>query len=201
MTMELIHEHVSAHSGLDGPAARRVCDAVVEVLGGCMPDPRRVARWLPEPLDEVLIRGEGAGIDDRDGFYREVGRSLDLLPAPAMEQAQAVCTALAEILDAEARQMIAGHVPGDVAELFAPIRRPPSPERPVHDETGRTLASGQPGSRHPLSNSPPRGHRDSVARDVPHGESKLSTGHPSTEEDDHTLAGGRSGSERPISGR
>lgn len=201
MTMEQIIERVSAHSGLDQPRARRVCHAVVEVLGSCLPDPGKVARWLPPALGESLARGRPGSISGVDDFYQEVGRALGLAPGPSLEQAQSVCAALAEGLDDEAREMLAGHLPGDVAALLVPAPRPATPERPVHVGSGRGLAVGRPGSEHPVSTSPPRrAHRDSVTREVPHQESKLSTGHVSIEEDEDTLAGGRPGSDRPLSG-
>lgn len=201
MSMEQIIEHVSARSGLDRPTSRRICDAIVEVLGACVPRPRELARWLPDELGAQLVRGEGAAIGDLDGFYHAAVRALRIPRSPAIELAQSVCAALAETLDPEARRMVTSRLPPDIAELVVPRRLPGAHARPVR-AGDRTLAGGHPGAAHPLSTSAPRrAQRDSVGREVPHRESKLSTGHASTDEDDQTLAGGRPGSDRPLSGR
>ena len=55
----------------------------------------------------------------------------------------------------------------------APEVDEPHGTRPGH---GHTLATGRPGSRHPLSESGPRpAQTDSVATENPHGDSKLSS--------------------------
>ncbi|MFW6057731.1 MAG: hypothetical protein ACOC9W_02635, partial [Persicimonas sp.] len=65
----------------------------------------------------------------------------------------------------------------------------------------RTISEGKHGSEKPLSEARPvEGQRDSIAaQENPYEETKIATGHESTDEDEHTLAGGKPGSDRPVS--
>ncbi|MBX3231426.1 MAG: hypothetical protein KIT84_10810 [Labilithrix sp.] len=71
------------------------------------------------------------------------------------------------------------------------------------DELGRghTLATGRPGSRHPISEARHAGaHAESVVRsDNPHGDMKLSSARGTTQEREHEdLAEGKPGADRNL---
>jgi hypothetical protein len=74
--------------------------------------------------------------------------------------------------------------------------------RTVDPGRGTTLATGRPGSRHPVSEAhEDRAHTESIARsDDPHGDTKLSSSRGLTQERlRETLAEGRPGPEHPVS--
>lgn len=105
----------------------------------------------------------------------------------------------------DARSIMQAHFPALYAELFAPRPRAGEPPPHVHraqPSVGATLATGRPGSLHPLSEGrPDQGHSHSVARSAsPHEDTKLSTSRGSTQERlGETLAEGRPGPSRPLS--
>jgi uncharacterized protein (DUF2267 family) len=202
-------EVVTERAGLASAGeAARVIDATVEALGEQLGSVQveQVAGGLPPKLAAALARRRGpAQITDAGGLARRVGELAGLPLAHALEQAQVVCQVLAELSDPDALAHLATLPPG-LAALLEPRARgpaPPPPRRPATAPgTGRTLASGRPGSGHPLSeSSADRAHRESLARAAePHGQDKLSTSHGGADErrrDD--LSTGRPGSTRPLS--
>src|SRR4029079_2041283 len=101
-----------------------------------------------------------------------------VLRATAVEWVQAVCQSLYEALDTERRQLLARRLPDEWAALLASAPRAPESDEPrgTLPGHGHTLATGRPGSRHPLSESAPRsGQAESVAAENPHGDGKLSS--------------------------
>lgn len=81
-------------------------------------------------------------------------------------------------------------------------RDTPSPdERPAEPPSGRTLADGRPGHRHPISEADARRPQaGSVADQTAHADSKLSSSRGiSTERHGESLADGHPGSDNPIS--
>jgi hypothetical protein len=137
-------------------------------------------------------------------FYERVAAREGLAIGTAVEHAQCVCRALAELLDDDTRARLARALPDALDALLArpeaPAPRPPhtahhSPPSP-HD-----LAAGRPGSRQPLADAAPHSaHTHSLARsDAPHADTKLSSSSGTTQEREaETLAQGHPGSERPL---
>ena len=160
---------------------------------------------LPTPLVGMLRRGEHGGALDLADFYARVGRREGVGPGFAREHAQVVCRVLGEAMSDDARSIMEAHFPALHAELFAPRPRPGDPPPHVHraqPSVGATLATGRPGSHHPLSEARPEpAHSHSVARSAhPHEDTKLSTSRGSTQERlGETLAEGRPGPSRPLS--
>jgi uncharacterized protein (DUF2267 family) len=183
--------------------AERAIRATARVLGERLPliDIGPITSELPPEVAEPLERvphGEAFGAEE---LYRRVAELEGISLGLARERAQVVCRELAEILTGEAREHLTLHASADLAALFEPSRAwgdPPPRPRPRARRT-RGLAESRPGSRHPISESRPRGQTHSVAeRAQPHGESKLSSGASSAEEERDTLATGRRGSKRPL---
>jgi uncharacterized protein (DUF2267 family) len=137
----------------------------------------------------------------RQRFFSLVQRAEGIPPGQAIEQAETVLAVLAEELDPDALAALARRLPPAVAGLLRP-RRFEGEAPPGRRGRRDTLASGRPGSRHPLGEaSAERRQAHSIAdTPAPHADRKLSTGHGSEDEPDHTLAGGRAGSDRPLSG-
>jgi hypothetical protein len=101
------------------------------------------------------------------------------------EHVDVVLRALGEILDADVRARLRRALPEALArQLEVPEHGEPPPYGPPRSAPPHTLASGRPGSRHPLSEgAPSRGHEHSVARNSdPHAETKLSSAHGLTQE-------------------
>jgi hypothetical protein len=114
------------------------------------------------------------------------------------------------MLPSEVVMLLQRHLP-QLAFLFELRETTPEPESPDQvrpserpdNRWDNTLASGRPGSRHPISDARPnRAHAHSVARsDNPHGDTKLSSSHGFTQErENETLADGRPGPKRTLSG-
>ena len=123
-------------------------------LGVEEPDAERFLEAVRRALDETT------GAED---LYRRVARRTGLPAGKARELTQVACRLLGDELDEVELAHLESFMPGDVIELLAPPARrleSPPPHHP-HDP-GETLASGRPGSRHPLSQSAP-GHHDSIA--------------------------------------
>lgn len=139
-------------------------------------------------------------------LYWRIGHELGMSPAQARETAQVVCQALHAHLPAETRILIHRDAHPTVAALFSPsaAAAAPSADEPAARSAGagRTLATGQPGSRHSVADTPPSAQRESVVRATnPHAERKLSSGQPggpSGPGSPRDLAEGQPGSDRPI---
>ncbi|MGK3999946.1 DUF2267 domain-containing protein [Sorangium sp. So ce1024] len=166
-----------------------------------------VAAALPGPVAAALRGATYQGDFDRDELYDRIARREGAPRGFGMEHAQAVCAVLGKALPEAARLRLQRHLP-DWADLFAPRAAGAPPPRPVHAPPppepghGATLATGRPGSRHPLSEAHPEtAHAQSVARsDDPHADTRLSSSPGLTQERlQDTLAEGRPGPERPIS--
>ncbi len=174
---QLIEEVRSRMGGGDDQTVARAIDATLEALSLRLicADAERVARALPLRFAAVLRGGMRDPAMDLAAFYQRVAEREGVQPGAAMEHAQAVCAALMQLLDHQARAQLRIHLwpellVGSVGDRYAERHRP----------RGRTLATGRPGPRHPISESPPpdRAHRESVVRsDNPHGERKLSSAH------------------------
>jgi uncharacterized protein (DUF2267 family) len=191
--------------------AERALAVIARVLGERLlaEEAVAVAGALPEPIAGRL-RGAGYERDfDVDELYHRVARGEGVGRAFGVEHAQAGCQVLGEALPEDVRLRLQKHLGPAFAPLFAPRDAALPPPRPVHGAQpappghGTTLATGRPGSSHPLSEGQAeRAQTQSVARaQNPHGDTKLSTSRGLTQERlDESLAAGRPGPERPISG-
>ncbi|AUX36966.1 MULTISPECIES: DUF2267 domain-containing protein [Sorangium] len=210
MDYERFVEEVQRRAGFEGrDEAERAIAATARTLGERLleREAAAVAGGLPGPV-AVAVRGAAyQGDFDRDELYDRVARREGAPRGFGMEHAQAVCQVVGEALPEAERLRLQRHL-ADWADLFTPRAAGAPPPRPVHAPAppevghGSTLATGRPGSRHPLSEAhPATAHAGSVARsDEPHAETKLSSSRGLTQERlGDTLAEGRPGPERPVS--
>jgi uncharacterized protein (DUF2267 family) len=190
--------HVAAHSGLPPDAADRVARMVISGIGTYLPaaHAQLAADELPPELGAALIAGDGLAVPIEERIValgQTVGRARELIAS--------VCRVLAEQLSIEAIAAIRRALPPDLAALVV------SPALEHHEISAEpaatTLATGRPGSRHPISDSARSARQpESITSDNPHADTKLSSSSGTTQERHHeTLADGRPGSSRPLSGR
>jgi uncharacterized protein (DUF2267 family) len=193
----------------DRAVAERTLEATLTVLRQRLDatEARLLADALPAELAQYLRPGGDGGPFGLGEFYDRIWRLEGSPRGFAVEHAQVVCQLVAEALSEDHRHRLQRHLPPDFAALFTPRKpAPPPPEHvlPARDpREGRTLASGRPGSAHPLSEArADRTHTHSVAREEnPHGESKLSSAAGLTQEREReTLATGKPGPKHPLSG-
>lgn len=201
--------HLGGFEGVDvaEPAARGVLSAMRAGLPD--EDASALAGALGEPLARILREGAYERPMDLAGLRDRVVEQTGLYPGRAVEVIQVVCRALREVLPEDAAARLRPLLPEALRpELDEPSEPLPPPvperhERPDAPGEGRTLATGRPGSRHPLSEAAPRtAHSQSVARnDDPHGDTKLSGARGLTQERLHeSLAEGHPGPEHTLSG-
>jgi uncharacterized protein (DUF2267 family) len=168
----------------DAAAAQRALDATLAAVGEALTseEASAVARELPEPCASVVRRAHFQGVIDACDFYERARRHAGAEPGRAKEQTQIALRALGDALDVEGRRRLRRSLPSDVAEL---LDSPQYGEPPPYSEPGSSsLASGRPGSRHPVAESrADRTQQDSVVRDAnPHGDTKLSSSRGLTQE-------------------
>lgn len=139
----------------DASHARRAFDATLSALRSGLNDDE--SDWLSVDLGEALAaplqRQSHVGELSRDQFYRQMARHTGLRRSLAIEQAQVVCRALAELLPAPGLQRLKKHLPR-LAELFsvpAPPEHVAAPHHEPAEALDHTLAGGKPGSERPLS--------------------------------------------------
>ncbi|WP_437646959.1 DUF2267 domain-containing protein [Sorangium sp. So ce362] len=210
MEYERFVEEVQRRAGLEGrDEVERAIVATARTLGERLleHEAAAVAGGLPGPV-AAAVRGVAyQGDFDRDELYDRVARREGAPRSFGMEHAQAVCQVIGEALPEAERLRLQRHLP-DLADLFTPRAAGAPPPRPLHAAPppdvgqGSTLASGRPGSHHPLSEArPATAHTESVARsDDPHAETRLSSSPGLTQERlGDTLAEGRPGPEHPVS--
>jgi uncharacterized protein (DUF2267 family) len=184
----------------DSGLARRALDTTLLALRSGLTDDE--SDWLSLDLGPSLavpLQRQSYGGDlSLNEFYRRMGRDAGLRRSVAIEQAQVVCRALAELLPEAGVRRLQKHMP----EL-APLFRVPAPPPPVlapehlHSEPSpdHTLAGGRPGSERPLSEGGTpsghafseapveQGHSHSVARTLdPHADTRLSSARGLTQE-------------------
>lgn len=213
-------DEVMRLSGLESRAwAARAAGAALGALSaGLANDERRLlAHDLGEGWKQAVMEGgrhrqPGAreGIDTVEDFYRRMAAAEDVGPGFGREHAQAVCTALAGMLEEGTLARLRRALPESLAALLSPApHRGPStaPDTRTRDGldrarrgTGDTLAAGRPGSTRPVSESRPMQAGSILASDNPHGDTKISSapGVPADRRAD-TLSSGGPGSDRPVS--
>jgi len=189
----------------DREAARRTFDATLRALRRGLSEDE--ADWLAVALGPTLsgplLREIHAGELTTAELYRWMKRYTKQRKGIAVEQAQVVCRALAELLPEPDLERLKKHLP-ELADLFqvpGAVAAPAPPRRLQSAPTDHTLAGGRPGSSNPiseaggpsdreLSGGNPGASSQSVARARnPHGETKLSsTRGLSAEREERTLA-------------
>jgi uncharacterized protein (DUF2267 family) len=198
MSVELFIAHVADHAGIPIERAERATRTVLSSLGSHLTAASRefIADELPAPLRQALQEVSGVALPLEERLL-EPG----ITAGHAREIAASVCRVLAEELSTEALTALRAGLPPRVADLLAApahelTTRPPEPRR------NATLATGRPGSCHPISESHPIEHQTgSVAEAIPHGGAKLSSSTGTTQERRHeTFAEGKPGSERRLAG-
>lgn len=183
----------------DATTRERVIQAVISVLVEQLPPAGRalLARVLPSRLAAAIGSAPYRGADGVDAFYERVGRREGIEQGFAIEHAQSVCRALADVLDDGANRQLATYLADDVAQLLTV----PEPDGAPAVARGRahSLATGRPGSSHPLSEGrPERAQRESIARsENPHADTKLSSTAGMTQErEGEDLASSKGGDRR-----
>jgi uncharacterized protein (DUF2267 family) len=145
--IEIVKTRIGAATDAD---AERAIEAVLTTLGERMPavDVQVVAAELPPRFARAMqLRSHDPGMSLEE-FYARVSRRAGLSHGFAREHVQAVCRALYALLDPRAQPCI---------DVWPELVRPSLADRwpPVVPTHGRTLATGRPGSRHPLSEAKP----------------------------------------------
>jgi uncharacterized protein (DUF2267 family) len=185
--------------------AERVVRATVAVLGErlTVEEAGALRPTLPGELGRILERSEYDSDFAAADFYERVRRRARITPGIARESVDVVLHAIGDTLEADASRRLARALPADLGRQLVP-REVGDPPPHAAAPRGRltTLASGRPGSRHPLSEAAPAsGQTHSVAANPnPHAETKLSTSRGLTQERRRrTLAVGHPPEpERPI---
>ncbi|HSD88584.1 MAG TPA: hypothetical protein VLB44_13745 [Kofleriaceae bacterium] len=198
LTSDDLCAHVASHAGVSVEGVDQAVRAVLSGLGAYLSGAQRqlVSEELPPPLAPSLD---------------EIGENLskpieERVLAPGMSAGRArelvasVCRVLAEELSTEALRALRTAVPAAIGELLEgeapPLATGVASSRPD------SLASGRPGSHHPLSEARPRDRiqSDSVVATNPHADSKLSSARGTTQEREHdTLAEGQPSPTRKLS--
>lgn len=175
-----------------------IFEAIGRMLAAAAVDP--VAALLPDPLAESLRRA--AASPELDEPLVELAECERVSLGAGKEHVQVVLEQLATSIAEPERVRLAALLPDELASWLVPWQPPPERRERAPVGRERTLASGRPGSEHPLSEAgPARGQHESLAvSDDPHADTRLSSTRGITSERSHTtLADGRPGSERPVS--
>ncbi len=172
----------------DDSHARRAILATLQAFGARIPAPEReaLARALPLELAGAVsaerYRGEGCA----DDLYAAVARTERTQEGFGREHVQIVMGALGEELSAELDRRVERALSPSLAELLRGSPRPDSEPPPYAQAHHHSLATGKPGSVHPISDSPPRGAQtESIGAKNPHGDTKLSSSDGETQEREH----------------
>ncbi len=137
----------------DRNEARRAFDATLQSMRRGLSDDE--ADWLAVALGPALsaplLRQSYAGELSADELYRWTKRNAKARKSVAVEQAQTVCRALAELLQPPELERLKRHLP-----LVAPLLTVPDPAAPANPArrirgvpTDHTLAGGRPGGSRP----------------------------------------------------
>lgn len=171
-------EHVKRHTGLTSrDQAERALTATAAAVASCLPAPDRElwAKQLPPELHAVWSRTAFRKGQSAEAVYAQVPSIENVPPPHARENAQAILRLLAGPLDSGDRELLGRRLPD---ELGALVRDPRLDEGLIargytphsdFEPSGRTLATGAVGSRHPVSSSQPKhGQSGSIADWDPH---------------------------------
>ena len=173
-------DRILANTGYQNRSAiERVVELTVDALACQL---AATGHDLASILPDVPTKpaAEGALPQTPDPLYGAVAAELNVRPGVALELVQ---TTVAEVIAGALpvqREQLRADLPAAWAALIVEPRPPsiyrPAPKQPV----GGTLATGRPGSDHPLSDSRPSGgHANSIAEtDDPHADRLSSAGDP-----------------------
>jgi uncharacterized protein (DUF2267 family) len=198
MSADTFIVHVAGHAGVSIERAERVTRVVLSGLGSYLTPAARlfVADELPAPLGLALREVSGVAVPLEERVL-EAG----ITAGRARELVASVCRVLAEELSTDALTALRAGLPPLLAGLLETPARGVA-MRPTEPRRNATLATGRPGSCHPISESRPIGHQaGSVAEANPHGGAKLSSSLGMTQERRHeTFAEGQPGYQRSPGG-
>lgn len=199
-TTEAFAQHVASHAATTEDQAMRVARIVLARLGAfASADQRRfLAAELPASLATAL--DEPVDADDlAEALERVLAPPMHM--GPALELVASVCRVLVEELSNEAVDLLRAVAPAELGRMLNPPGTEVAPG--LVAGTYESLATGRPGSEHPIADAPPpRAQADSIAEATAgHEDTKLATAHGTTQERAHTtLAEGRPGFPRELSG-
>lgn len=190
---------------VDEPHARRAIVTTLEAFGAHVPSPEReaLARAMPVGFARAVSVERPRAPSSAERIYRAVARAEPATRGAAREHVQIVLGALGELLPEEVERRVERAVVPAIADLLRGVIRPsidPPPYATPRSSHHHTLATGKPGSAHPISESPPPGPQsESVASDDPHEGTKLSTARGETQErEDESLATAHPRTDRTI---
>lgn len=210
---DFLVREVVRQTGLGAAQALRAVRQVLGALDEVLVDDELAAlrTSLPPGLQGAAGPRSGRPPSSADRLFDRVQRRAKVRRPVAIERTEVICRLLGATLPHDVIARWSRDLPAPVAALFLPVdpidpattARAPRPPDPPAQPAPRTLATGRPGSEHPVSEArPERAHRESVARsDDPHADTKLSTSRGPTQERRHeTLAEGAIGARRPRPG-
>lgn len=183
-------------------------EAVVDALGEVLTsdEAHAISAHLPPRLAQLLLVGVGRDAHgDVESLVAGVAWRENVPRAVALEHVTAACDAIASRLPESVRHRLRADLPREIAALLteSATMTPPAPFTRTRRHPPRaTLATGRPGSAHPVSEArADSAHAHSVASPDPHADSKLSSARGTTQEQAHdTLAEGVPGPTRTIAG-
>ena len=125
--------------------------------------PELAAALHPEEDDPSRPSTDDATMEEARTIYETIAHDLGLPMGRAVETAQVVCRAVAEIVDERTRAVVTDHPDSEVARLFAlPDGGASKPS--YRPRRARSLAEGAAGSRRPISEARlPKAQEGSVA--------------------------------------
>jgi hypothetical protein len=179
----------------DRDIARRAMHATLAVLGSRLTDDEAgaLACELPGELARIVDRAEYDRDFDAAELYALIaGRTHASSLGDSREQTDVVIRVIGETIADDVRRRLCRALPEPIArrlrrsELDEAPPPPPHPTR-THSQPLTTLASGRPGSRHPLAEAAlsegQTGQTHSVVRSAnPHADTKLSSTRGLTQE-------------------
>ena len=202
---EMLVQLVRDRGLADDHHARRAIVLTLEALGAHVPSPEReaLARAMPLGLARAVSVERQRGPAQAERLYRAVARAEQATRGAAREHVQIVLGALGELLPEEIERRVERAVEPSIADLMrgaGHLSIEPPPYGIARSSRHHTLATGRPGSEHPVSESPPPGPQlESVAAENPHGESKLSSATGETQErEEESLATAHARTDRTI---
>jgi len=196
MSADTFLAHIAGHAGVSIEDAERMARVVLPGLGSYLSAATRqlVADELPGRFGVALHDVSGVAVPLEEQLLEPgitAGRAHELVAS--------VCRVLAEQLSTDALAALRAAVPASLAEWLATPGQTLA-TRPAESRRTATLATGRPGSRHPISESRPIGPQTgSVAEANPHGGAKLSSSPGTTQERRReTLAEGQPDHDRSL---
>jgi hypothetical protein len=145
--MAKLLSRLTAHSGTTFEVAATVAPRIMAGIASYLTPAQRdlVASELPDQLAEAVWR---ADLETVPIEQRLLGPNINL--GRAHELVASMCRALAEVMSTEALEALRSSVPAGLVAWFDP------PASSIaKTASGSTLASGRPGSSHPISEARP----------------------------------------------